>query len=166
MSQTTSTTLKMECRRMTLTPLSDDGVVRGVAVPYNKLSHVITGESRRGFREKFAPGAARVSDDTVLHLQHDQQGVPLGRVGAGTLRFREEPEGLMFEADLPESRPDVREAIRRGDMAAASVGFILEENGDSWTHSPSGSVRTVRAARILEVSIVSSPAYPDAKLES
>lgn len=159
-------TPRMELRFMTLTPSENDGTVRGVAVPYNKLSHVITGESRRGFREKFAPGAARVSDDTVLHLQHDQQGVPLGRVGAGTLRFRQEPEGLMFEADLPESREDVREAVRRGDLVAASVGFILEENGDSWTHSASGSVRTVRAARIHEVSIVSSPAYPDAKLES
>ena len=157
---------KMECRRTTLTPTETDGVVRGVAVPYERLSHVIGGESRRGFREKFQRNAAQVSDDTVLMIQHDQNGVPLARVGAGTLRFRQTSEGLMFEAELPESRPDVREAIRRGDMAAASIGFILEDDGERWMHSSSGSVRTVLAARILEVSLVHSPAYPDAKLES
>jgi len=158
--------MKMECRRMSLMPSTTDGVVRGVAVPYNKLSQVIIGESRRGFREKFQRNAAIVGDDTVLMVQHDQTGVPLARVGSGTLKFRQEDDGLMFEAELPESRQDVREAVRRGDMVAASIGFVLEENGERWTHSSAGSVRTVLAARILEVSLVHSPAYPDAKLES
>jgi HK97 family phage prohead protease len=153
---------------MTLThaqTTNETGTIRGTAVPYNRLSEVLQTGNGRGFREKFAPGAAKVDDLTVMYMQHDQQGIPLGRVGAGTLRFREEPDGLKFEADLPESRQDVREAVARRDLIAASVGFILDDDGDSWVHSRSGSVRTVRAARIIEVSLVSVPGYPDATVE-
>ena len=156
----------IEVRYTTLTQAETDQRVSGVAVPYEKLSHVLSGHSRKGFREKFARGSAEVSPDTVLMMQHDQQGIPLARVGAGTLRFNQSPEGLMFEADLPESRADVREAVARGDLAAASVGFILKDGGERWTHASTGSVRTVQAAQILEVSLVVSPAYPDAILES
>ena len=92
---------------------------------------------------------------------HDMNSVPLASVRAGTLRFREEPEGLAFSVDLPESRADIREALERGDLdGSVSIGFIASE--DEWQNRTNPSVRTVRRAQLVELSIVTAGAYPGA----
>lgn len=82
----------------------------------------------------------------------------MARVGAGTLQFEESPNGLMFRAVLPESREDIREALRRGDLdGSVSIGFVCED--DEWVHGSAASLRTVRSGEIVELSIVSQAAY-------
>lgn len=129
----------------------------GQAVPYKKLSATLH-DRARPYRERIEPGALTFDDDTVLLIQHDQQGVPLARVGAGTLRFKETRSGLQFEADLPDARKDVREALSRGDFnGEVSIGFIVDR--DEYKHFSKGSIRTVLEGRIVEVSIVTRGAY-------
>jgi len=138
---------------------TSDNSLSGIAVPYNELSHPIPGAGR-SFREKIRPGALTYDENTVMLTQHDQRGVPLARVGAGTLSFRETPDGLEFTAKLPDSRPDIREAFERGDLdGSVSIGFYVEPDGDRWTHGKKSSMREVTSGHIVEVSAVVQGAY-------
>jgi HK97 family phage prohead protease len=134
--------------------------LEGLAVPYRSLS-VVLRDRPRAYREKIEPRAMQIDDSVSMFIQHNPGDVPLGRTGAGTLRFTERDSGLEFACDLPESRQDVIEALERGDFdGSVSVGFIVAEDGDTWQHRRSGpSVRTVRAARLVELSLVTSSAY-------
>lgn len=158
---------KLETRLMPTrsTTTTSDNSVTGIAVPYGQLSHPIQGAGR-SFREKVKPGALTYDENTVLLTQHDQRGVPLARVGAGTLSFRETKQGLEFTATLPDSRPDLREALERGDMSGAvSIGFYVEDDGDRWTHANKQSLREVTQGHLVELSLVSpAGAYPGARI--
>ena len=138
---------------------TNEGVrFEGIAVPYNVMS-VTLRDRRRPYKERVAAGALQWSSDTVLLTQHDQRGIPLARVSAGTLRFSETDSGLAFDAELPESRTDIREALRRGDLdGSVSIGFVCED--DDWVHGKTTSIRTVRKAELVELSIVTAGAYP------
>lgn len=141
-----------------LTATSEGVRFEGIAVPYNVMS-VTLRDRRRPYKERIAPGALRWSGDTVMLAQHDHRGIPLARVSSGTLRFTETECGLAFEAELPESRADIREALRRGDLdGSVSIGFVCED--DEWVHGNTTSLRTVRKAELIECSIVTAGAYP------
>ena len=153
------------CYRMaaagTLTATGTNSIA-GIAVPYDRYSHVINGEAPRPFRERIRPRALSITDQTVMHVQHDRTGVPLARVGAGTLTFDEAGEGLRFSAILPSTRSDVLEALQRGDLdGSVSIGFIVDE--DEWDHHDKQSLREVTKGRLIEVSLVTAGAYPGAR---
>ena len=108
------------------------------------------------------PGALVVDENTVLQIQHDSTGLPLARVGAGTLSFRETPNGLEFSATLPESAVQLRESLERGDMnGSVSIGFICDD--DQWTHTENQSMREVTSGRLLELSLVVAGCYVGAR---
>ena len=132
----------------------------GIAVPYGSLSHVLH-DRARPYRERFQRGALAHMESTILLYGHDMSGVPLASVRGSTLSFSETEAGLSFSATLPESRPDIREALQRGDLdGSVSIGFVAEE--DTWQNRTNPSVRTVRRAKLHELSIVLSGAYPKA----
>lgn len=112
------------------------------------------------FREKVAPGAfkktLRDRGDKKLLWNHDS-GQILGSTRAGTLRLTEDTNGLLVEADLPNTTlgRDTRELIERGDVDSMSFGFTTIR--DKW--SADGEERTLEAVRLHEVSIVAFPAY-------
>jgi len=133
----------------------------GIAVPYNEWAE-INGPVK--FREQFEPGSINVPDSVVLQYGHEPGPIPLARVGAGTMTFRESSEGLVFSAELPDSATDVREALERGDLdGSVSIGFY--DVTDSKKASPRSSVtywRTVTAATLDHLAIVKTPAYSSA----
>lgn len=142
--------------------MTNSRTLEGVAVPYKSLS-VTLRDRPRPYKERIEPRAMQWDDNVVMLLQHDPQTVPLARVGAGTMRLEESSDGLRFSVDLPECRSDVIEALNRGDLdGSVSIGFVCRE--DSWQHHRGGpSVRTVRAARLYEISIVTAGAYRGAR---
>ena len=143
-------------------PSQDDAgglVMRGIAVPYGELSHVLR-DRPRPYRERFQPGAVSTSADTVLIYGHDLSNVPLARVGADTLRFDESDDGLSFEARIAPG--PVATALERGDLdGSVSVGFILDR--DTWQNRTNPAGRTVHAATLVELSVVMAGAYESAK---
>lgn len=154
--------MEMEFRRLTarMTSNPTTGELSGIAVPYNTASRPIPGAARE-FREVMEPGALTYDDATVVLVNHDQDGVPLARVGAGTLTFAESDEGLRFTAQLPANRADITEALERGDLdGSMSVGMYVE--ADKWTHGEGQSVRRVTRGYLAEVSIVRQGAYEKA----
>ena len=95
---------------------------------------------------------------------HD--GMPMARTGGKTLSFREDEDGLHFEATL-----DRRDAfsdsmaikIERRDLTGVSVGF--SSISDEWVKGDARRgilpARTIREADLLEVSLTPFPAYRD-----
>ena len=158
--------MQIEYRSMTLTGVSvESRTITGIAVPYNSSSQLLH-DRPRPYREEFRQGSFPVIGPNVaLYLQHDHKGLPLARTGAGTLSFTESERGLLFMAELPESRPDIIEAVRRSDIAGVSIGFTALQ--DDWSHRSKGlpSTRVVTKAHLYELSLVANPAYPGALID-
>ncbi len=136
------------------TALTVDGRrLRGV-IPYGLESRDLG-----GWREVMAPGSLREADLTGLVATVDHAGVPLARFPA-TLEVEDRADGLHWSLDLPASRADVREAVERGDLRSASWRMIVGR--DRWD----GDVRHVeQVAELRDVSVVTTPAYAEARAE-
>lgn len=138
----------------------DGNILSGYAAVFNKFS-----EDLGGFREKIDPGAFRSalkSSDTRALFNHNPNFV-LGRSKSGTLDLKEDKTGLFFEVPLPDTSfaRDLKESCERGDIDQCSFGFTIET--EEWTEKKDGSMeRTIVKVRdLLDVSIVTYPAYPD-----
>jgi len=121
------------------------------------------------FREQFKKGAFAESlnkDDQRFLWSHDTSKV-LGRTKNNTLRLTEDDIGLRVELDLPKTTlgDDAYESIKRGDVDGMSFGFRME---DHEIEEPDDDLplRTVKKARLLEVSAVAFPAYPDSEVSA
>lgn len=141
---------------------SDDGkaVLRGHAAVFGKLS-----ENLGGFREQIEPGAFDdvLKDDVRALFNHDPSLI-LGRTLSGTLRIGVDKVGLSYEVDLPDTQfaRDLAVSIERGDITQSSFGFVVEK--DSWGKDKDGVIirSILKFSRLLDVSPVTFPAYPDA----
>lgn len=139
----------------------------GYAVKWGKRSHVLG--SYRKFREQFVRGAfteTLKNDDQRFLWAHDTSNV-LGRTKNLTLRIVEDYVGLRFEVDLPDTSlgKDVYELIKRGDIDGVSFGFLMI---DQDLHEPDDDImlRTIKKAKLIEISAVTFPAYPDSKVSA
>lgn len=147
----------------------DDGnrTLSGYAVKWEKKSQVLGFFLK--FREQFKKGAFADSlqkDDQRFLWSHDVSKV-LGRTKNNTLRLEEDETGLRFEIDLPKTSlgDDTYESIKRGDVDGVSFGFRME---DDEIEEPDDDLplRTVKKAKLLEVSAVAFPAYPDSEVSA
>lgn len=144
----------------------EDGAPRinGYAAVFNALS-----EPLMGFREQIEPGAfgktLRGKPDIRAFWNHNPQYV-LGRTAAGTLSLAEDEHGLAVEIDPPETQwaRDLLVSLKRGDVSQMSFGFVPVK--DSWSGDGDDTVRTLHEVRLLEVSIVSMPAYPQTSVQA
>lgn len=113
------------------------------------------------FREVIAPGAfdeAVGRDDVVFLINHE--GLPLARTRSGTLKLTQDDKGLRMETVLDADDPDVQSIVpkmKRGDLDKMSFAFWPEVQ--EWDESGEIPVRTIRKARLFDVSIVTTPAY-------
>jgi HK97 family phage prohead protease len=126
----------------------------GYAAVFNSDSHPLP------FIERIAPGAFKRSlqarNDVKLLWNHDS-GEVLASTRANTMRLIEDAHGLRVEADIaPTTRgKDLSILMKRGDINKMSFGFTVQQ--DSW--SPDGNTRTLESVRLIEVSVVTFPAY-------
>ena len=135
----------------------------GVSPPWDTLS---TEGALPGFRETFERGAfTNLEDDILVTVEHDN-GKILGRSSAGTARFSDTPEGLRYEADLPDTvaARDLEVSVERGDITGSSFEFLVHEDGDRWVEENGTVTRTVKkdGAAVRQAGPVSRPAYGDA----
>lgn len=142
----------------------DDGnrTLSGYAVKWEMKSSVLGMFFK--FREQVKRGSFLESlntDDQRFLWSHDVSKV-LGRCKNNTLRLQEDDVGLRFELDLPNTTlgNDTYESIQRGDVDGVSFGFKVE---DDEVDEPDDDMplRTIKKAKLLEVSAVAFPAYPD-----
>jgi len=125
------------------------------------------------FKEEIMPGAfknALKKSDTRALFNHDPNWI-LGRNKAGTLKLKEDDNGLAVEIMPPETqlvKDMVLTPMERGDLSQMSFAFTVKE--EQWTEKkdemPIRSI--VEVDELFDVSVVTYPAYPttDAKLRS
>lgn len=153
---------------------TDEGIIFGLAIPYNRVTNIGDPE-KNGFREKIAPGACKKSlaEADIVALWNHRSDQPLGRTSAGNLSLKNSTEGVR-----PELRPvdttygrDLRELVKTGVVKGWSFGFEVirdewtDEEGhdaDQWT----GTNRTIREMKLIEVSPVTFPAYDQTEISS
>lgn len=129
---------------------------RGYAAVFNSDSEPLP------FIETIAPGAFRKTlaeskRDIRMYLNHNTDLI-LGRRRAGTLRLKEDRQGLVVDADLPDTTyaRDLSVSMKRGDVDEMSFGFTVPEGKDEWE----GNRRRLREISLFEVSVVTGfPAY-------
>ena len=139
------------------------GKLVGYAAVFGPLS-----EDLGGFRERVAPEAFKRSleDDTDIRalVDHDTAKV-LGRRSSGTLKLGTDERGLRVEIDLPDTTyaNDLRALLERGDVSQMSSAFLVEPNGEKWEGRDEAGmrIRTLTDVQLIEVSVVTIPAYPD-----
>ena len=165
----------LELRR---NPMNEETTLRG-AFPYDAPTVLVAGNGPgQARREVFAPRAfaARVADpsqDIHLLAGHDY-AKPIASRGAGTLNVIDTDEALIFEATInPEMRAvsyvaDLLSQIAVGLTRGLSPGFRVASTpgAESIDTDPEGLLRTVRAADLFELSIVTRPAYDAAQIEA
>ena len=140
------------------------------AAPGRKLIGyaAIFGQETRvaGFTEVVRRGAFQGSlagRDILALVDHDPARL-LARTKSGTLRLEEDPKGLKFELDVPDTNEgrDLLTLAERGDLGGMSFGFTVPKGGESWN----GQRRELRAVVLHEISIVHSwPAYEGTSVE-
>lgn len=134
--------------------------IAGYAAVFNSTADI--GDS---FREVIAPGAfsGSLNADVRALIDHDS-GRVIGRTTAGTLRLREDANGLAVEIDLPDTTDgrDLATLIERGDVSGMSFGFVVTKQ--MWDETGPTPTRTIQAVDLREVSVVAFPAYDDTSI--
>jgi len=162
--------------------------------PYGKRAVLSDGgRSGRPKKEVIAPRAFAYRINTPsdhggkkdIHLLsgHDY-GKPLASVRSGTLDIRDTPEAVTFTATITEEMQevsyvkDILAAVAAGLAIGISPGFRLppkravpepekieDEGMDPENGAHNAIIRTVMAALLYEMSIVTRPAYPETQIE-
>lgn len=99
--------------------------------------------------------------ETRCLFNHDPNHL-LGRFPT-TMKMTVDEKGLRYECLLPESRKDIEELCRRGDLKGSSFSFVVAEGGEKWSYDEGRSVRLVTKIKsLLDCGPVTYPAYGDA----
>ena len=138
--------------------MTSEPVLTGYAAKFGELS-----EDLGKFREKIKPGAfarsLRSGKDVKLLWGHDEMYV-MASTAANTLRLKETAAGLAVEAWPGSTRQwvkDVVETVKRGEQTRMSFAFkVLRE---SWETRGPMPIRTLEDVDLVEVSLVTWPAY-------
>ena len=140
----------------------EGNTIRGYAAVYNSDS-----EWMGGFYEQIEVGAFDdvLENDVRAYFNHDEN-LLLGRVSSGTLRIGTDKRGLFYEVDLPNTTyaNDLVELMKRGDINQSSFAFLIGK--DRWEERGGKTYRIIsKVSRLLDVSPVAQPAYPEATSE-
>jgi len=91
----------------------------------------------------------------------------LASTEAGSLTLRDADDALHIEARVAATTSwatDALAALAAGLTKGISPGFRVQSGGDIVTRSADGLLRTVTAADLFEVSLVTRPAYDAAQI--
>lgn len=106
----------------------------------------------------FAQALADKTDVRAL-FDHDSSQL-LGRTASGTLKLSTDSKGLRYTITVNPNDPDhqrVVEKIGRGDLSGSSFGF--RPTKVTWAKEDGTDVRYVESVDLIEVSVVTWPAY-------
>jgi HK97 family phage prohead protease len=141
--------------------MSEDGkTLIGYAAVYNRRSLLLN-----NFVEIIQEGAfddiLNGEHDVIARFNHDPN-IVLGRSSSGTLKLYSDSKGLRYEVQLPETRADIAELIRRGDVRGSSFAFSVKRDDQKWDRSVTPQIRSIQKfSGLFDVGPVVTPAYPD-----
>jgi len=134
---------------------ADGGGVTGVAVRYGTPARV------GGGLEAVEAGAFGNVDglDVTLNRQHRREAI-IGRTAAG-LTLTDTPEALAFDwRPVTRAGREAMEDVEAGLLRGASIEFVPRRV------ETVGGVAWIRAADLIGISLVDTPAYPSSSLSA
>lgn len=145
-----------------------EGRLVGHAAVFNQWSTIAEPLFGGLWEESVAPGAFKktIREADIRALWNHDPNIVLGRNKAKTLELAEDETGLAVTITPPDNewgRP-VMDAVRRGDVSGMSIAFQVVK--ETWTKpdpkAEPGKLRqrTVKEARLFDVSPVTFPAFP------
>lgn len=139
-------------------------VIEGYFVVFNSETELFPGAYEEISREAFG---STINADVRALINHDT-GLVLGRTKSNTLELRVDKKGLWGSIEVNEKDTDavnLYERVKRGDVDQCSFGFrVLKEDTE---HRDDGTIKwIVREAELLEVSVVTFPAYEDTSVQA
>lgn len=138
--------------------------ISGVAAVFNQPS--IKGD----FTEYVDQNALNNVDlsQVLLLYAHDFSNI-LARVDVGTLQTSIQPDGLHFNAQLPDTQlgHDTYTNILNGNIRGMSFGFKIAPGGDSWSvNSQGNTIHTInKIDQVFELSLTPIPAYTETSVQ-
>lgn len=138
----------------------DEGrVVTGYAAVFDQSTRIGEVDEVIG-RDAFSES---LNDDVVALFNHDMNMVLARSTGGeGTLRMEIDEKGLKYTFRLGNQTyaRDLEESIARGDIKGSSFAFTVRE--DKYERQDNGRYlrRIEKIGRLIDVSVVSVPAYP------
>ena len=143
----------------------NENYIEGYALKFGTES-----EDLGGFIETIERGALKDTDfsDVRALFNHNADQI-IARSSAGSLTLDVDDVGLKFKAKIPNTSygRDLLENLRNGNINQCSFGFKLADNGDSFKYDEKRSIykRTLnKISEILDVSVVTYPAYKDSSV--
>jgi HK97 family phage prohead protease len=133
-------------------------VIKGHAAVFNEFTDI-----GGMFREQVLPGAFKraIKEDDVRALFNHDANFVLGRNTAGTLRMKEDKQGLSIEIDPPNTQAanDLMVSMERGDIDQMSFAFKTIK--EDWRMGEDGELdeRDLKEVKLFDVSPVTYPAY-------
>lgn len=122
-----------------------------------------------GFQERIRPGAfsKSIASDDIRALFNHKSDYVLGRTTSGTLELREDDKGLLMTVIPPDTQwaNDLAASIERKDITGGSFGFRTFK--DTWEENKGSNklpIRIFEEIGLIDVSIVTFPAYPATKV--
>ena len=160
-----------DLRAMDPTENSDQSIISGHAAVFGQMTNI-----SGWFNEIIEPGAFARTDftDVLLSVNHDLEKIPLARSRNNnvnsTLQLQVDNIGLAVRANLDiENNNDAKSlysSIKRGDMDGMS--FIFYVSQERWegldTDMPTRHIEVIE--KVVEVSVVSFPAYDGTDIAS
>lgn len=150
--------LKLRADQGTDPNAAPSNVVEGYASVFNQPADICG-----VYTEQIAPGAfdrTLATNNDIRALFNHDTGQVLGRTKADTLQLKEDDQGLAFSLNLPDTTTgrDLAVSLQRGDINQCSFGFY--PTAEEWDYSdPDNPVDTIRELDLVEISIVTFPAY-------
>ena len=138
------------------------GVIAGYGIVYGQRTQIYS-----DLYEIILPGAASEflasEPDIRCCFNHDRNYI-LGRTKSGTLSVREDPNGVFYEVQVPDTQwaRDLSANMERGDIDGSSFTFGVNPDGETVTKQADGTyLREIRKLAIVaELGPVTMPAYP------
>lgn len=163
----------MELEKRTMVPTKgnfstraegDDLYIEGYFAVFNSNYEIY-----QGVVETIAPGAfADTLGEDIRALTNHDTTLVLGRNKAGTLTLKEDSHGLLGSIRINRDDVDAMNLYRRvqrGDVDQCSIGFYIEKENREVLSD--GTVRyTILKIRLLEVSVVTFPAYEETSVSA
>ncbi|MBI6596898.1 MULTISPECIES: phage major capsid protein [Lacticaseibacillus] len=138
--------------------------ISGIATVFNQPS--IKGD----FTEYIDRNALNGVDlsNVLLLYSHDFSNI-LARADANTLQTSIQPDGLHFNAQLPDTQlgHDTYTNILNGNIKGMSFGFTIAPDGDSWSvNSQGNTIHTIHQIdQVFELSLTPIPAYTETSVQ-
>lgn len=138
--------------------------ISGIATVFNQPS--IKGD----FTEYIDQNALNDVDlsNVLLLYSHDFSNI-LARADANTLETSIQPDGLHFNAQLPDTQlgKDTYTNILNGNIKGMSFGFTIAPDGDSWSvNSQGNTIHTIHQIdQVFELSLTPIPAYTETSVQ-